>query len=266
MTYDEIVQMLRAADIENSDGEARLLIEEIGKSDISLDRDYNDGRLLEALQKRLTGYPLQYILGKWWLANCEFFVNEHCLIPRPDTECAIEEAVKLLPRGANFADLCTGSGCIAISILDLRPDTRADAYELFSETLALAVKNAEHNGVSDRFCGICGDVLQKDALGDKEYAAIISNPPYIRRGVVPTLSKEVHFEPCAALDGGEDGLDFYRAIVKNFATNLRDGGAFIFEIGYDQANDLKAIACNNGFDCRIVRDLGGNDRVAVLTR
>lgn len=266
MTYNEIVQMLKAADIENSDGEARLLIEEICKSELSLDADYNDERLLAALQKRCSGYPLQYILGKWWLANCEFFVNEHCLIPRSDTECAIEEAVKLLPRDACFADLCTGSGCIAISILDLRPDTRAEAYELFPKTLDLAVKNAEHNGVSDRFCGICGDVMKKDLLGDKKYAAIISNPPYIRRDVVPTLSKEVHFEPCAALDGGVDGLDFYRAIVANFAHNLDDGGVFIFEIGYDQANDLMSIARDNGFECRIVRDLGGNDRVAVLTR
>ena len=192
-------------------------------------------------------------------------MDENCLIPRPDTECAVEMAVKLLPRNAHFADLCTGSGCIAISILDMRPDTSADAYELFPKTLALANKNAAHNGVSDRFCGICADVLQKNALGDKKYAAIVSNPPYIRRDVVPTLSREVSFEPQAALDGGEDGLDFYRAIVENFAGNLEPSGAFIFEIGYDQARDLEIIAADHGFAAKIVRDLGGNDRVAVLT-
>ena len=266
MTYEHIVAVLRSAGIENADGEARLLIEEMCGTSVSLDRDYDDSILSSALEKRISGYPLQYIIGKWWLANCEFFVDENCLIPRPDTECAIEEAVKLLPKNAKFADLCTGSGCIAISILDLRPDTRADAYELFPKTLALAVKNAEHNGVFDRFCGICGDVLKKDALGDKKYAAIVSNPPYIRRDVVPTLSREVGFEPYAALDGGEDELDFYRAIVENFAENLDLGGAFIFEIGYDQARDLESIARDNGFSCRIVRDLCGNDRVAVLLR
>ena len=266
MTYEQIVQSLSAAGIENSDGEARLLIEEVCHSNVSFDRDYDDSLLVPAIKKRISGYPLQYIIGKWWMANCEFIVDENCLIPRPDTECAIEEAVKLLPPGAHFADLCTGSGCIAISILDLRPDTRADAYELFPKTLALANKNADHNGVDDRFCGVCGDVLQKNVLGDKKYAAIVSNPPYIRRDIVPTLSREVGFEPYAALDGGEDGLDFYRAIVENFAENLDDCGAFIFEIGYDQARDLENIAGNNGFGCRIVRDLGGNDRVAVLTR
>ncbi|MBQ4091418.1 MAG: peptide chain release factor N(5)-glutamine methyltransferase, partial [Clostridia bacterium] len=232
----------------------------------SADGSSCNGALFEAVQKRCSGYPLQYIIGKWWLARCEFFVNEDCLIPRPDTESVIEQAVKLLPKNAEFADLCTGSGCIAISVLDMRPDTRADAYELYPKTLELAIKNAAHNGVDKRFCGILGDVTDKNLLGDKKYAAIISNPPYIRRDVVPKLSREVSFEPQAALDGGEDGLDFYRAIVSNFARNLCDDGAFIFEIGYDQADDLGGIATEHGFCCRIVRDLGGNDRVAILWR
>ena len=266
MTFLELSGRLKTSGIDNFDGEARLLIEHICGAKSSIDADYDDAKLLAAVEKRLSGYPLQYIIGKWWLANCEFFVDENCLIPRPDTECAIEEAVKFLPRSANFADLCTGSGCIAISILDLRPDTRADAYELYPKTLALANKNAAHNGVADRFCGICGDVMKNDLLGDKKYAAIVSNPPYIRRDVVDTLSKEVHFEPRVALDGGCDGLDFYRAIVKNFEKNLEFGGAFIFEIGYDQARALENIAADSGFCCRIVRDLGGNDRVAILTR
>ena len=254
MTYSEARDALKAAGIENFDIEARILEEELGD------------KLEAAIKKRCSGYPLQYIIGKWWLARCEFFVDESCLVPRPDTETVIEQAVKLLPRDAVFADLCTGSGCIAISVLDMRPDTRADAYELYPETLDMARKNAAHNGVDQRFCGILGDVTDKSLLGDKKYAAIISNPPYIRHDVVPTLSREVSFEPAAALDGGVDGLDFYRAIVSNFAVNLDDGGKFIFEIGFDQAEDLKNIAKERGFCCRIVRDLGGNDRVAVLWR
>lgn len=266
MTYGELSQRLKSAGIDNFDGEARLLIEHFCRSQVSIDTDYECAALSAAVEKRVTGYPLQYIIGKWWLARCEFFVSEDCLIPRPDTECVIEEAVRFLPQNAKFADLCTGSGCIAVSILDLRCDTRADAYELYPETLEIAIKNAVHNGVADRFCGICGDVTQAGLLGDKKYAAIVSNPPYIKRDVVDTLSREVHFEPRAALDGGVDGLDFYRAIVQNFAVNLESGGAFIFEIGYDQAGDIDQIARENGFDCRIVRDFGGNDRTAILTR
>ncbi len=265
MTFSEICECLKNAGIENYDGEARILTEQFSRAPLSLDSDYMQSELLEAVQKRISGYPLQYILGKWWLARCEFFVNEACLIPRPDTECVIEEAVRLLPRGAHFVDLCTGSGCIAVSILDLRRDTSADAYELYPETLKLAVKNAEHNGVGDRFCGILGDVMDKDLLDGKKYEAIISNPPYIRSEIVPTLSKEVHFEPAAALDGGLDGLDFYRAIVSNFKGNLAEHGVFIFEIGYDQAEDITDIAERCGFACRILKDLGGNDRVAVLS-
>ena len=266
MTFGQICDRLWAAGIENYSGEARILVEQICGVDASLDADLDSPELAAAVERRAGGYPLQYIIGKWWLARCEFFVDKNCLIPRPDTESVVEQAVRLLPQGAEFADLCTGSGCIAISVLDLRPDTRADAYELFPKTLEIAKKNAAHNKVADRFCGILGDVLDPMLLGDKKYAAIISNPPYIRRDVVPTLSREVGYEPRAALDGGCDGLDFYRAIVENFKSNLADGGAFIFEIGYDQAADIALIAQSNGFSCRIVRDLGGNDRVAILDR
>ncbi len=264
MTYAELCRRLKDADVENFNGESRMLIEHFYSDAISLERDYDAPELLAAIDKRCSGYPLQYILEKWWLARCEFFVNEDCLIPRPDTECVIEQAVRLLPYGAHFADLCTGSGCIAVSVLDLRRDTTADAYELYPKTLELAVRNAEHNKVKARFCGILGDVLDPELLGGRKYGAIISNPPYIRTDVVKMLSKEVGFEPKVALDGGRDGLDFYRAIVQNFKQNLSEGGVFILEIGYDQANDISLIAEQNGFACRIVKDLGGNDRVAVL--
>lgn len=266
MTYAHICERLKKAGVYDFEVEARLIIEHVLGESFAPYKEYCGDLLEAALQKRCEGYPLQYILGKWWLARCEFFVSDDCLIPRPDTECVIEEAVKLLPEGARFADLCTGSGCIAISILDLRPDTSADAYELYPKTLELAVKNAAHNGVEDRFCGVLGDVTDPTLLDGKKYAAIISNPPYIRSDVVPTLSREVQFEPTAALDGGRDGLDFYRAIVANFKHCLEVGGKFIFEIGYDQAADLEGIAREHGFCCRIVKDLGKNDRVAVLER
>jgi release factor glutamine methyltransferase len=109
-------------------------------------------------------------------------------------------------------------------------------------------------------------VLSPELLGEEKYAAIISNPPYIRTAVIDDLEAEVKREPRAALDGGEDGLIFYRAIVHNFAENLDVGGVFIFEIGYDQADDLRKIADAEGFECEIKKDLGGCDRVAILRR
>lgn len=265
LKYADICESLKCAGIENYAREAAILIEEIC-GELSEDKDYVSEALFAAVKKRETRYPLQYIIGKWWLANCEFFIDESTLVPRPDTETVIELAVKLLPKNVRFADLCTGSGCIAISILDLRPDTAADAYELYPKTLEMAKKNAAHNKVEGRFTPVLGDVLQKKALGDRRYSAIISNPPYIRTEVIDTLEVEAKTEPRAALDGGEDGLIFYREIVRNFAENLEEDGFFLFEIGFDQADDLRKIADDNGFTCEIFKDLGGCDRAAILRK
>ena len=265
MTYGEIRERLKKNGIENFDGEARLLIEELC-GDFSFDREYSSQTLADAVEKRCGHYPLQYIIGKWWFCRCEFYVDENCLIPRPDTELAVETAQKLLPQRARFADLCTGSGCIAISLLDLRADLCGLAVDLYPKTLDIAKKNAEKNSVSDRISFRLGDVLSQGLLGDEIFDAIISNPPYIKSDVVPTLSSEVGYEPQAALDGGDDGLIFYRAMIDNFAKNLSSDGCFIFEIGYDQADDIRSVACERGFYCEIKKDLGGNDRVAVLRR
>ena len=265
MTANEIREKLRSSGIENYAIETEILIEELCGA-FSEDTDYSSDKLASAVEKRCARYPLQYIIGKWWLARCEFFVDESTLVPRPDTETVVELAVKHLPNNARFADLCTGSGCIAISILDLRPDTVADAYELYPNTLEMAKKNAAHNKVEGRFTPVLGDVLQKETLGNRKYSAIISNPPYIRTDVIETLEAEAKTEPRAALDGGDDGLIFYREIVKNFAENLEENGFFLFEIGFDQADDLKMIADENGFACEIFKDLGGCDRVALLRK
>ncbi len=265
MTYEEICEKLQKSEISNARGECEILWREFCP-DISLTDDCNDKKLIEAVERRCQHYPLQYILGKWWFARCEFFVDENCLVPRPDTECVVEEAVKLLPENGRFADLCTGSGCIAVSLADLRHDLRGYAVELYPKTLELAAKNAEHNGVADRIEFRLGDVLDKNCLGNRSFDSIISNPPYIKTEVLKDLEAEVKQEPIAALDGGEDGMIFYRAIVKNFSRNLSENGNFIFEIGYDQASDIKAIAAEHGFFCSVKKDLGGHDRIAVLSR
>ena len=265
MTYREIYESFKKVNIDNARGEAELLIREIC-GELSESVDYQSERLFDAVNRRLDGYPLQYIIGKWWFARCEFEVSEDCLVPRPDTESIVEEAIKLLPRNSRFADLCTGSGCIAISIADLRGDLSGVAVELYPKTLEIAKRNGERNNVSDRIEFLQGDVLSGETLRGERFAAIISNPPYIRTDVIDTLSVEVKHEPRAALDGGEDGLIFYRAIVEKYQKNLLEDGCFIFEIGYDQAEDLLQIAELNGFSCQIKKDLGGNDRVAILKR
>lgn len=263
MTGKEIAEALKLGGIENYIFEAKILCEELCGV-YSEDKNYDKEEILSAIKKRCEGYPLQYILGKWWFWDCEFFVNENCLIPRADTEAIVENAVKLLPRDAYFADLCTGSGCIAISVLNTLKNSRADAYELYEKTLELAKKNAIHNKVDSRLSAILGDVLSPALLGDKKYDAIISNPPYIRSDVVPTLEKDVLCEPHAALDGGDDGLIFYRAILDNFVGNLKEGGMFIFEIGYDQGQDILRLANERSMSCELFSDLGGNTRGAII--
>ena len=253
MVTKEIKERLLAAGIENAAGEAALLCEQ-----------FSGDALESAVQRRCTHYPLQYILGEWWFWKETYEVNEHCLVPRPDTEHLVEKAISRLPQNARFLDLCTGSGCVAISVLASRPDTGAVAVDLFPETLALAERNAVRNGVQERFTGRICDVLQGCTFEQEAFDAILSNPPYIRAQAMKELSQEVCCEPQAALFGGEDGLDFYRAILQRWRTLLKKDGFFLFEIGYDQGEEIKALAAEHGLAATIFRDYGGNDRVALL--
>ena len=223
--------------------------------------------LEDAVARRISGEPLQYILGEWDFYGETYRVTPDCLIPRSDTEILVEHAIKLLPRGGRFADLCTGSGCIAISTLAHRHDCTAHAVDLFPRTVALAAENAERNGVKDRLSLSVADVLDPACLAcEPPFDAILSNPPYIRTEVIETLDRELFREPRAALDGGEDGLIFYQTIVKNLSSHLSEKGFFLFEIGYDQEDDIKQIAAQNGFLCTVEKDLGDNPRIALLTR
>ena len=271
MTYYDICARLTAAGIEDAATDAAWLLEHFcGVSAATLPfrrgENFDSEALAEAVARRERHVPLQYILGVWSFCGQEYEVNEHTLIPRADTECLVEQAVRMLPRGAVFADLCTGSGCIAVSTLCMRRDTRAAAVDLFEPTLEVAQRNAVRNGVADRVTFLRADVCGALPIEAGSLDAILSNPPYIRREVVGTLAPELAFEPSAALDGGVDGLDFYRAIMEYHVPLLKRDGFILFEIGYDQADDLRALATAHGFACRIVKDLGGCDRVAVLTR
>lgn len=279
-SLDELTVTLAASGVDEPREEAMLLIGQfasVSRASMLCDRTrrYDNPALDAAVEKRLTHYPLQYIIGEWEFFGHTFRVNEHCLIPRPDTEILVEEAIKRLPPRAVFADLCTGSGCIGVSVLKNRPGTICHALELYPDTLKLAVENAGMNGVSDRFNPVCADLLHGgvDAMthsmkqtGVGLLDAILSNPPYIRKHDVDRLAPELFFEPRAALDGGEDGLIFYRTLLGHYRSLLKDDGLLILEIGFDQANDLCRLSGEipGWTDFEVIRDLGGRDRVVCL--
>ena len=275
MTYRQLIDRLLAAGIDNATGEARLMVEHFTNQqpDAPLfdpDASINDpqSRLADAVHRRENREPLQYILGTWYFWRQEYEVSPDCLVPRPDTEILVEQALKVLPRGGQFLDLCTGSGCIPISMLCERPDTTATAVELSAPTLALAKRNATRNGVStERLTLLQGDVLAPEFLSSiGTFDLVVSNPPYIPTRELATLPPETRREPMLALDGGEDGLIFYRRMLQpDYRALCRNGANFLFEIGYDQGDALCALAAEHGLSCRIIKDYGGNDRVAWVT-
>ena len=222
--------------------------------------------LISAVRRRTEGYPLQYIIGTWQFCNETYFVSPDCLIPRADTEILVEAASTLLPQNGRFIDLCTGSGCIAVSLLAARRDASAIAVDLYPNTLDVAKRNAEGNGVSDRIRFVCADVLKPHFMdGFGRFDMILSNPPYISEKDMKTLSKEVLHEPHAALYGGEDGLVFYRMLISEYPRYLKRDGKMILEIGYDQADAIRALAGEAGLLCEIHRDYGDRDRMAILS-
>lgn len=227
-----------------------------------------------AVSRLEAGEPLAYIIGEWYFWRQTYRVSPNVLIPRSDTELLVEKLTCILPENGRFLDLCTGSGCIAISSLCERPDVSADAVELYGGAADVARCNAEDNGVSNRLCIFCADAMSPgcieqlrsaNGLSDKIYDVIVSNPPYIRTDVIDTLSEQVKREPRAALDGGKTGMDFYDIFLSVYPPLLKDGGAFLFEIGYDQADCIRAVASARGAKtCDIYKDYGGNDRVALI--
>ncbi len=226
-------------------------------------------RCLSAAEGRAEGIPLAYLLGVSPFCGEDFYSAPGCLIPRADTETLVEEARTRMPRGGILWDLCSGSGCVPISVLLDRPDIgEAWGVELYPSAIATAERNRERfsERIGDRFLIKQGDVLRGDAPDTAAPSVITANPPYISSDVVDTLDVEVQMEPRTALDGGEDGLDYYRAILSGYLDRLAVGGCIIFEIGYDQKRAIRALAAQFDCSCIIRRDYAGNDRVAVIRR
>ncbi len=268
MTLSDLTTALANGGIECARHEAKLLFSRFGDvSPAALlvgNPTCTSPALDDALARRLRGEPLQYILGEVGFFHETYRVTPACLIPRADTELLVEYATETLPRGAHFADLCTGSGCIAISTLAARTDLTADAYDISEDALTLAKENAVHNGVAERLNFQKRDLLLYGI--DGMFDAILSNPPYIVREVIDGLAPELTYEPRIALDGGEDGLDFYRAILHHNLPHLAPDGMILFEIGYDQEEAIKELATAREMTCEVKRDLGGNPRLAILKR
>ncbi len=210
------------------------------------------------LARRERREPLQYILGTQPFMGCMLAVSPAALIPRADTECLCEAALAVLKPGMRILDLCTGTGALAIALKKHCPGVEVCASDLSEGALALARENAARNGTDVRF--FSGDLFTP--LCDERFDLIVSNPPYIPRGELPGLQAEVRFEPDMALDGGEDGLDFYRRIAAEVPKHLNPGGWLMLEIGSTQAQDVSRLLREHGFsEIKILPDLAGLDRV-----
>lgn len=217
---------------------------------------------LEALEKLKAGYPLQYITHKQFFRNCEIYVDESVLIPRPDTEILVEEVLKLIRKKETLSilDLCTGSGAIAISLAK-ETNSKITATDISQKALDIARKNAKLNNTKINF--IQGDLFENIPKENK-FDIIVSNPPYIETETIKDLSKEVKNEPIIALDGGIDGLDFYRRIAFKAKNFLNVDGYLALEIGYNQKAEVYKILLENRFtEILSVKDFSGNDRVII---
>lgn len=216
------------------------------------------------LVKRAEHIPLQHIIGTQEFMGLKFMVNEHVLIPRQDTECLIEEALKRLKKGDTVLDMCTGSGCIIISLTKNVELSKAVGVDVSAEALEVAKANAVRNEVNVSF-------IQSNLFSDikkEQYDMIVSNPPYIESEIIEELMPEVRdHEPRLALDGGEDGLVFYRRIIDEAGKYLKPGGWLLFEIGYNQREAVCRLFEKAGYEeISAVRDLAGLDRVCIARR
>lgn len=272
MTFREAIatgeKRLEQAGIVDAKTDSWLLLTTACKIDhtyyyMHMDEDMTDEQIHEfvsLVDKRCERIPLQYITGEQEFMGINFYVNSNVLIPRQDTETLVEEALKRVHPGMKVLDMCTGSGCILISILKNVVDVEGYGYDISKQALIVAKENAKRNEVSA--------VFERSNLFEAvegTFDVIVSNPPYIRTEDIVTLMPEVaQFEPIEALDGKEDGLYFYRKMVKDAKEHLALGGVMLFEIGYDQGKDVSDMMRYAGYqNVKVIQDLAHKDRVVV---
>lgn len=271
--FDLLHKRLCDGGIEDATFEASVMMEEVfgqsWKMDAILDRlqyDENDSaKLFEMAHCRIKGEPLQYIIGNWEFYGLAFKVGEGVLIPRQDTETLVESALRLIKgiKCPKLVDLCSGTGCIPITVASKRPDCEAYAVELFDDAYRYLEENIRAHG--NRVKPIKGDVLSPEvAARFSDIDIITANPPYLTDEDMHELQREVKHEPETALFGGTDGLDYYRAIAKIWKNALKEDGYIVFEVGVTQSGDVEKILENEGFcEVEAISDLTGRPRVVV---
>jgi release factor glutamine methyltransferase len=284
MTYRELyeygINKLSEAGIDEAALDARLLLEHICHTDRnellvhgdSIRSDLEKQFYEIVIEKRALRIPLQHITGVQEFMGLEFKVNEHTLIPRQDTEILVEEAMRHVSDGMRILDMCTGSGCILLSLLKYSNECEGVGIDISKEALIVARENASRLGLDADF--LCGDLFEplenyvSKKTKDRLFDVIVSNPPYIETAVIPTLMPEVReHEPMMALDGMEDGLYFYRKIVDKSIGYIRKGGNLFFEIGYNQGEAVSKLMSDAGYSqVRVIKDYAGLDRVVMGTR
>lgn len=264
--YNKTKKELEAAGIEDYVFEAKQIIKHItgfSNSEILMNytnrlTEFQSNNLTAIIKQRAIRYPLQYIFGEWAFYGREFFVGPGVLVPRADTETLVDVCLKYLKNSESPAvlDLCAGSGCIGITLALEKADAAVTLVEKFPEAARYAERNIKRHG-TDNVTLICGDVLN-GAANDKEYELIVSNPPYVPKNEMETVSPEVHYEPETALFGGEDGLDFYRAVITEYKKALKAGGMLAFEVGAGEAAAVEALLEDAGLkEINTEKDLSG---------
>lgn len=275
MQYAKLYQIgkeqLQKAGITDAELDARLLLEFICHTDRNAlyahgDQEIEDEKMqdfLQLIEKRAVHIPLQHLTGEQNFMGLDFLVNEHVLIPRQDTEILVEEIMRDLHDGIRILDMCTGSGCILLSLLHYSNDCSGVGVDVSEDALAVARQNA------DRLAEKQAVFIQSDLFEKVEgsFDLIVSNPPYIRSQEIAGLMPEVReHEPHLALDGKDDGLHFYRETIKGAMSHLKRGGQLFFEIGYDQGEAVQALLAANGYtEIAVVKDYAGLDRVVYGT-
>ena len=226
-------------------------------------------RYLEQIDKRASHIPLQHLTGHQEFMGLNFQVSEDVLVPRQDTEILVEEALKYVHSGMKLLDMCTGSGCILLSIVKLAAELKdckevtGTGVDLSEKALKIAQENRRNLGLEQTTALLQSDLFEQV---NGTYDMIVSNPPYIASEVITTLSEEVKdHEPMMALDGGTDGLDFYRIIIEKSPAYLAPKGMLFFEIGYDQGASVSQLMEKNFENIHVIRDLAGLDRVVYGT-
>ncbi len=241
----------------------------IDRSKLFWDISVSDNQAKEIEEKALRllkGEPVSYVTGHREFMSLDFSVNPSTLIPRQDTEILVEEIIRFFKGKSPFIfEIGTGSGCIAISLAHYIEGARILACDISENALETARHNAKKNGVSDRVSFINQDIMKGFPDFEEAPQCIVSNPPYIESDVIGTLEPSVKdFEPLSALDGGLDGLDFYRKIIS--CNNLKTGGLLAFEIGFNQGKKVENLMLDGFENVKIIKDLSANDRVVMGTK